>query len=595
MATSREADSQDKVYSLSTSEPDEQDEPSSCKNSIARPSKTHKKSYLRQRGETTIGNYTFDQEACRKDLVQMIVLHEHPLLIVDQVGFRTFVNNLQPLFNIPSHGTVRNDVMKLYMEQKKRSTDLLDSNECRVAITVDMWTVDKQKKSYMMVFAHFVDDSWRLQHRLLRFQHIPFLHTTDAFVENLMNVLSNWNLHNKLSTLTVNNCSMDDGVVDSIVRKLDIEQLLLGGSIFHMHCFAHILNLIIKDGLDVIGQRLKAISDSCDFWSSTPQRIEQFEEAAQQLCINSTKKLCFVKTQWNSTYIMLETALIYKDIFNHLKTCEAQYKTMPSDEDWENAKIISEKLKILFTATELLLEKKYTTANHYFARICEIRLALSNWLLDSNPIIANMASRVMENFQIYWSKIYGVMGIATILDPRFKRVLLEYYYEKFYPVGHESEVKKVVDLCRQLFREYKTRALKQEVVGCSEAMTDFDLFVERRKRQKVISTAELDHYLSQDLAPLTQNFSVLTWWMTNGYKFPTLQKIARDIYAIPVSTFSSKLAFSTGGQIISPRRHKLHPELIEALACTQNWLRAEFEDLGEHNPFEMYHVDEDED
>ncbi|XP_078151730.1 zinc finger BED domain-containing protein RICESLEEPER 3-like [Carex rostrata] len=119
-------------------------------------------------GKTTIANYTFDQEACRRTLVEMVVLHEHPLSIVDQVGFKAFVNTLQPLFNCPTRNTVRSDVLKLYKEQMKKTMALLESNQGRVAITTDMWTADNQKKSYMAVTAHFVDDSWNLQQRLLR-------------------------------------------------------------------------------------------------------------------------------------------------------------------------------------------------------------------------------------------------------------------------------------------------------------------------------------------------------------------------------------------------------------------------------------------
>jgi hAT family C-terminal dimerisation region len=43
-------------------------------------------------------------------------------------------------------------------------------------------------------------------------------------------------------------------------------------------------------------------------------------------------------------------------------------------------------------------------------------------------------------------------------------------------------------------------------------------------------TMELDHYLQEELVLKGQNFNVLTWWMSNGSKFPTLRKIARDIY-----------------------------------------------------------------
>ena len=60
----------------------------------------------------------------------------------------------------------------------------------------------------------------------------------------------------------------------------------------------------------------------------------------------------------------------------------------------------------------------------------------------------------------------------------------------------------------------------------------------------------------------------------NGLKYPILQKIARDILAIPVSTVASESAFSTGGHIINEYRSSLTPTMIEALTCTENWLQS---------------------
>jgi hypothetical protein len=34
----------------------------------------------------------------------------------------------------------------------------------------------------------------------------------------------------------------------------------------------------------------------------------------------------------------------------------------------------------------------------------------------------------------------------------------------------------------------------------------------------------------------TPNFKVLDWWKVAGTRFPTLRRIARDIFAIPVTT-----------------------------------------------------------
>ena len=45
-----------------------------------------------------------------------------------------------------------------------------------------------------------------------------------------------------------------------------------------MHCCAHILNLIVKDSLDVINDAIENIRDSVAFWIATPKRSEKFEE-----------------------------------------------------------------------------------------------------------------------------------------------------------------------------------------------------------------------------------------------------------------------------------------------------------------------------
>uniref|UniRef100_A0A2N9F051 HAT C-terminal dimerisation domain-containing protein n=1 Tax=Fagus sylvatica TaxID=28930 RepID=A0A2N9F051_FAGSY len=101
----------------------------------------------------------------------------------------------------------------------------------------------------------------------------------------------------------------------------------------------------------------------------------------------------------------------------------------------------------------------------------------------------------------------------------------------------------------------------------------FDNFVSQKKKGGN-TKLELDHYLEDDLMPRTLDFDILNWWKANGPKYPTLQRIARDILAIPVSTVASESAFSTSGRLLSPHRSKLHPKTVEALMCAQNWLWA---------------------
>ena len=60
-----------------------------------------------------------------------------------------------------------------------------------------------------------------------------------------------------------------------------------------------------------------------------------------------------------------------------------------------------------------------------------------------------------------------------------------------------------------------------------------------------------------------------------------MSEIARCLLAIPISTVASEFAFSTGGRILDPFRSSLSPETVEALICTQNWLRTKPVDIWE--------------
>ncbi|CDP09275.1 unnamed protein product [Coffea canephora] len=83
---------------------------------------------------------------------------------------------------------------------------------------------------------------------------------------------------------------------------------------------------------------------------------------------------------------------------------------------------------------------------------------------------------------------------------------------------------------------------------------------------------ELDFYFEENVLPRVPTFDILGWCKTHEVKYPTLQKMAKDILTIPVSSVASESAFNTCGRIISPHRCKLHANTLEALMCTRTWL-----------------------
>ena len=81
----------------------------------------------------------------------------------------------------------------------------------------------------------------------------------------------------KLSSLTVDNCSSNDAITGILKDRLDVRALPLQCKFFHMHCCAHIINLIMKDGLEIIDGSIEKIRDSVVYWRATPKREEIFE------------------------------------------------------------------------------------------------------------------------------------------------------------------------------------------------------------------------------------------------------------------------------------------------------------------------------
>jgi hypothetical protein len=89
-----------------------------------------------------------------------------------------------------------------------------------------------------------------------------------------------------------------------------------------------------------------------------------------------------------------------------------------------------------------------------------------------------------------------------------------------------------------------------------------------------VQRTELERYLEDGLEDTSPTFNILTWWKGKTNKYHVLSRIARDILAILVSTVSSESAFSTRGRVLNSFRSSLNLSTVEALICTQNWIKS---------------------
>ena len=91
--------------------------------------------------------------------------------------------------------------------------------------------------------------------------------------------------------MIVDSCSTNDAIINIILDKLQRSTLVMRGSMLHMRCATHVLNLIVQDGLNVIGSRIEKIRESVGFCTRSTKRRQQFTNMVRQLHVECTKEL----------------------------------------------------------------------------------------------------------------------------------------------------------------------------------------------------------------------------------------------------------------------------------------------------------------
>ncbi|XP_057745420.1 zinc finger BED domain-containing protein RICESLEEPER 1-like [Arachis stenosperma] len=225
----------------------------------------------------------YSLEDCKKSVAEFVVLDEMPFKVVEGIGFRKMLNRFKPRFTVPSRVTVSRDCFQLYLDEKKKLKEWLAKSCARVCLTTDCWT-SNQNYSYMSLTAHFIDEEWKLQKRIINFCQIEN-HKGDTVGRKIEKCLREWGIE-KVFTITVDNATSNDGAITYLQRKLGARGgLVCGGKYMHVRCCAHVLNLIVNEGIK-----------------------------EQQTSIKSIRNV----VRWNSTYLMLEHAEKFEKAFDRL-------------------------------------------------------------------------------------------------------------------------------------------------------------------------------------------------------------------------------------------------------------------------------------
>ena len=108
----------------------------------------------------------------------------------------------------------------------------------------------------------------------------------------LINILKKWGIEKKVFTITLYNASYNDTLVNSLKKNPSFRSSLpCSGEIFCVRCGAHILKLIVQEGLKIIEQAVHNIRESVKYVRGNDMRKLRFAECLQGLPNLTSRKV----------------------------------------------------------------------------------------------------------------------------------------------------------------------------------------------------------------------------------------------------------------------------------------------------------------
>lgn len=186
------------------------------------------------------------------------------------------------------------------------------------AISLDIWSDDFKKQSYMGVIVHFLDEKFALHDRILATHHIPadLKKTGKNLKTEIYKILRKFKIFEAFSKTPKRVVFTTDRGSNIICGLKDNERL---------NCFAHLLNNLVGAACKVIDGH-GGILESCKSVVSYIKRLglnTQFKNGA-------LKMSC--ETRWNSNYDMLLSVLKnWDEVVDLLEKQNASEKLMDLD------------------------------------------------------------------------------------------------------------------------------------------------------------------------------------------------------------------------------------------------------------------------
>jgi hypothetical protein len=166
----------------------------------------------------------------------------------------------------------------------------------------------------------------------------------------------------------------------------------------------------VQDGISQIGDIVDFVRDGIKYIVASEGRLKQFAEIAKQLQLSYKKLILNVPTRWNSTYMMLSTALEFREVFPRYEDRDQSFRWVLSVDDWVKVENVCHVLEVFNEVTKIVSGSNYPTSNLFLPEVWRIRDVLGKKSKDANVYVRTMAEKMYLKFEKYcgeccWSEL----------------------------------------------------------------------------------------------------------------------------------------------------------------------------------------------
>ncbi|KAL2897425.1 putative AC transposase, partial [Bienertia sinuspersici] len=196
-------------------------------------------------------------------------------------------------------------------------------------------------------------------------------------------------------------------------------KLLLNGSLMHVRCCAHILNLCVQDGLDELTTLLEPIRNVIRWIRAARSAKRIFKHKCDEYGLRKKVIALDTPTRWNSTY-KLHDSIAYRDVltdmYNESRASDGQFIT---NDHWSLAKIVHDVLETFDNATHIF---SYVYEPNIHMVILECIKIICTIKQTSLPNPDPSVKRLLDNMKVSNSKLDVNFNVPCYVN-NCKRIL----------------------------------------------------------------------------------------------------------------------------------------------------------------------------